>query len=164
MCPVSHSSIAKAVLVLVSLLAGLILAESGLRIAERLSLGDRAMQTEPDALLGHRVAPEAYGHDANGFRNDAVPAHVDIVALGDSQTWGVNAKRSAAWPQSLEKKSGRTVYNMGLGGYGPVQYLALTDKATQLSPKIIVIGLHLGNDLYDAYLLSYQNDAYTFLR
>lgn len=159
-----HRSIAKAVLVLVSLLAGVLSAEFGLRLVERIRLGDRAMEMEPDARLGHRVAPEAYGHDANGFRNDTVPAHADIVALGDSQTWGVNVSRSEAWPQALEKRSGRTVYNMGLGGYGPVQYLVLTDKATQLSPEIIVIGLYLGNDIYDAYSLGYQNDAYAFLR
>lgn len=161
---VPHRSIVKAALVLVSLLVGLLVAEFGLRLAERLSLGDHAMETEPDARLGHRVAPEAYGHDANGFRNDTVPAHADIVALGDSLTWGTNAHRSAAWPQVLEKMSGRTVYNMGLGGYGPVQYLALTDKATQLSPKIIVIGLYFGNDIYDAYSLAYHNDVYASLR
>jgi lysophospholipase L1-like esterase len=161
---VTHRSIVKAGQVLVSLLVGLLVTEFGLRLAERRGLGDRAMQAEPDALLGHRVAAEAYGHDANGFRNDTVPAHTDIVALGDSQTWGVNAIRSTAWPQALERRSRRTVYNMGLGGYGPVQYWVLTDKATQLSPKIIVIGLYFGNDMYDAYSIAYHNDAYASLR
>jgi lysophospholipase L1-like esterase len=161
---VPHHTIAKAALVLVSVLVGLLLAEFGLRLVEKLTRADRAMPLEPDARLGHRVVPKTYGHDADGFRNDTVPAHADIVALGDSQTWGVNVSRSAAWPQALAQRSGRTVYNMGIGGYGPVQYLALIDKAMQLSPKIIVIGLYLGNDIYDAYSLAYQNDAYAFLR
>lgn len=165
MCLVSHRSTAKVALVLVSSLAGLLLAEFGLRLAERFSLGaDRTMQTEPDPQLGHRIAPNAYGHDANGFRNDAVPARAQIVAIGDSQTWGVNVNRQEAWPQALEKVSGRTVYNLSLVGYGPVQYLMLTDKATQLSPEIIIIGLYFGNDIYDAYWLTYLNDAYASLR
>lgn len=158
---VPHGYIAKATLVLVGLSAGLLAAEFGLRLDEKLK---RDIELEPDARLGHRVVSQAYGHDADGFRNDTVPAHADIVALGDSQTWGVNVSRSEAWPQALAKRSGRTVYNMGVGGYGPVQYLTLTDKATQLSPKIIVIGLYFGNDLYDAYLLTYHNDAYASLR
>src|SRR3954462_2215482 len=53
---------------------------------------------------------------------------------------------------------------MGVGGYGPVQYLVLTDQALQLSPKTIVVGLYLGNDLYDAYHLTYRNDAFVDMR
>lgn len=158
---IPHGYIAKAALVLAGLSAGLLLAEFGLRLDEKLK---HDLELEPDARLGHRVVSRAYGHDANGFRNDAVPAHADIVALGDSQTWGVNVARAEAWPQALAKQSGRTVYNMGIGGYGSVQYLTLTDQAAQLSPEIIVIGLYFGNDLYDAYLLAYQNDTYASLR
>jgi lysophospholipase L1-like esterase len=146
----------------------LVLAEEGLRVAERLKARDREALSEKlllkDPKLQHRIAPNAPGHDANGFRNDAVPANVEIVALGDSQTWGINGERSAAWPQVLGKISERTVYNMGIGGYGPLQYWVLTDKALSLSPKVMVIGVYLGNDVYDAYSLAYGSDVYSDLR
>jgi hypothetical protein len=89
---------------------------------------------------------------------------VDIVALGDSQTWGVNAQGVDAWPQQLEKLSRRPAYNMGVGGYGPIQYWMLTDEALSFSPKVIVVGLYFGNDLYDAYALAYTNERYAELR
>ncbi|HYW71762.1 MAG TPA: SGNH/GDSL hydrolase family protein, partial [Pyrinomonadaceae bacterium] len=102
--------------------------------------------------------------DSNGFRNAAVRPQVDVVAIGDSQTWGVNVQSADAWPQQVERLTGRPIYNMSVGGYGPVQYWRLTDKAFGLSPKVIVVGLYFGNDLYDAYALTYANDKYADLR
>jgi lysophospholipase L1-like esterase len=158
----------KLLLSLFGFLVGLVLAEVGLRVVERVKLRDREAFSEKflleDPKLQCRVAPNAPGHDANGFRNDAVLANAEIVALGDSQTWGINGDRSEAWPQMLGKISNRTVYNMGMGSYGPLQYWTLIDKALSLSPKVIVIGLYLGNDLYDAYSLAYGIDVYTDLR
>ncbi len=158
----------KLLLPLFGCLVGLVLAEVGLRVAERVKSRDREAFSEKfllkDPKLQSRIAPNAPGHDANGFRNDAVPANAEIVTLGDSQTWGINGDRSEAWPQMLGKISKRTVYNMGIGGYGPLQYWALTDKALSLSPKVIVIGIYLGNDLYDAYSLCYGSDVYSDLR
>jgi hypothetical protein len=154
--------------VLFGVLAGLCMAEAGLRLVEHVRAREREAFSDKflltDAHLNHRVAPGATGHDANGFRNDSVPAAADIVALGDSQTWGVNAERAEAWPQRLGKLSGRAVYNMAVSGYGPVQYWALTDKALTFSPRVVVVGVYTGNDLYDAYHLAYTCDDYRDLR
>jgi len=149
-----------------ALLFGLLLAEGALRILEKSQLGDRRIEDSlvADPVLGHKLAPFTRGHDSNGFRNDSVPQHADVVTLGDSQTWGVNAERQDAWPQQLAKISGHSVYNMGLGGYGPVQYKFLIPQALRLSPKIIVVGLYLGNDIYDAYHMAYQYEAHRELR
>lgn len=150
---------------LIGLIIGLLAAEVGLRIVEKTRLGDRAAPSMvSDPALGNKILPNSPGHDANGFRNASVPAQADLVALGDSQTWGVNVQTAEAWPQQLGKLSGRSVYNMGVGGYGPIQYWILTDKAIGLSPKVIVVGLYFGNDLYDAYALTYSNDRYAELR
>ncbi len=150
---------------LIGLAVGLLLVEVGLRIIEKVRLGDRAAPaTVNDPRLGTRVAPNMSGHDANGFRNTSVPSQADLVVLGDSQTWGVNVQAADAWPQQLQKLSRRSVYNMGVGGYGPIQYWVLTEKALSFSPKVIVVGLYLGNDLYDAYALTYANDHYVDLR
>lgn len=114
-----------------------------------------------DPLLGQRVPPGAWGHDENGFRNPRVPSHAEIVAIGDSQTWGYNAARSETWPAVLDHLTGQGVYNMALGGYGPVEYEVLAADALQrLSPSVIVIGLYLGNDLYDAYQAVYTRAAF----
>ena len=156
----------KVVLSLAGLLISLALAEGVLRVVEKIQLGDRAIESQliKDPLLGLKLAPYAQKHDANGFRNDTVPPNVDIVALGDSQTWGVNVERQAAWPQQLSKISGRSVYNMGLGGFGPVQYHVLIPAALGLSPKVIVVGFYFGNDIYDAYRMAYQYEAHRALR
>jgi len=147
-------------------LLSLIVAEAGLRILEKTRPDDLAVEEKriDDPQLGNRMAPYALGHDANGFRNESVPQHADIVALGDSQTWGNNVERPNAWPQLLSGLSNLRVYNMGLSGYGPVQYWVLTEQALKLSPKVIVVGLYLGNDLYEAYELVYTNSHYVQLR
>jgi len=137
-------------IVLAGLLVGLFCIEAILRAS--IALG-----TDPMYLAQE-------GPDANGFRNEAIPDRVDIVAIGDSQTWGINARRAQAWPQMLARLSGQSTYNMGLGGNGPVEYWVLTDKALRLSPKVVVIGLYFGNDIWDAYYTVYHHDTYPFLR
>ena len=141
-------------------------AEGVLRLVEKIQLGDRAIENKliNDPVLGLRLAPYAQGHDANGFRNDTVPQKVDIVALGDSQTWGVNVERQDSWPAQLSKISERSVYNMSLGGFGPVQYRVLAPQTLGLSPKVIVVGFYFGNDIYDAYKMAYQYEAHRALR
>jgi lysophospholipase L1-like esterase len=118
-----------------------------------------------DPRLIQRIAPYSGGHDANGFRNDTVPDHADIVTLGDSQTWGYNVERSETWPSMLQKYTSRTVYNMGEIEFGPVQYWVLTgDALSQLSPEIIIVGLYFGNDFYGAYRVVYHYDLYARFR
>ena len=112
----------------------------------------------PDEKLGHRPNPDYPDHDANGFRNAKAPEQVDIVAMGDSQTYGSGVTSEQAWPHSLEEKSSWSVYNMGLGGYGPVHSYLLWDEAKALKPKIIIEALYAGNDLYDAFTLVYSKD------
>jgi lysophospholipase L1-like esterase len=164
--PKRRIRIYKALLSLIGLLVSLLIAEGALRLFERFELGDRAIENQliKDPVLGFRLAPYSQGHDANGFRNDTAFQKVDVVALGDSQTWGVNVQRQDAWPQQLSNLSGYSVYNMALGGFGPVQYKELTAQALRLSPKIIVVGLYLGNDIYDAYHLAYQYESHRDLR
>src|SRR5437868_1341535 len=74
------------------------------------------MDLVSDPILRHRIKEDAIGHDAWGFRNESVPLHADIVAIGDSQTYGWIAGSKYSWPSQLQAITGRTVYNMGLGG------------------------------------------------
>jgi lysophospholipase L1-like esterase len=78
----------------------------------------------------------------------------EIVAIGDSQTYGRGATLEASWPHQLEMKTGQTVYNMAWGGWGPVEYAFIVEEARQLSPKLVVIGLYTA-DIADAFLAVY---------
>jgi len=106
-----------------------------------------------DKFLGHKIAPGAGGHDALGFRNRELPKLVHTVAIGDSMTYGSGAPRDGAWPQQLAALGGDTVYNMGLGGYGPLQYLHLAGGlAKEFKPRQLLVSFYFGNDFVDAYM------------
>jgi hypothetical protein len=117
-----------------------------------------------DPELGHRGNPVWREYDESGFRNAVRPETAAIVAIGDSQTESQSVSRKNAWPQQLEAISGRRTYNMGLAGFGPAHYYALTDEALALSPELILVGLYAGNDFADAYLRVYEGGAAPELR
>ena len=108
--------------------------------------------------LGHRPNPVYPGHDRNGFRNISVPEKAEIVAIGDSQTYGTKVKRYQAWPQQLQKFGKIKVYNMSFGGYGPVHSSILLDEALKFEPKLVIEAFYSGNDLYDSYQLVYAKN------
>ena len=87
----------------------------------------------PDKQLLYRGNPLYVDADAAGYRNATRRAQSDIVALGDSQTYGPE-NRDDAWPFVLGKRLGRSVYNMALPAYGPLQSSAKVDEALQLKP------------------------------
>lgn len=117
------------------------------------------LQASPvdDPALAHRIEPGTTGHDGLGFRNRSVPARAEVVAIGDSMTYGVSAPRDGSWPAQLATELGKPVYNMGLGGYGPLQYLQLArTTARQLKPHVEVVGFYFGNDLMDAHIIAHS--------
>jgi lysophospholipase L1-like esterase len=106
-----------------------------------------------DEFLGHKIEAGATGHDSLGFRNRETPKAAHIVAIGDSMTYGSGAPRDGAWPQQLATLGGDSVYNMGLGGYGPLQYLHLAGGlAKQFKPRQLLVSFYFGNDFVDAYM------------
>jgi len=109
-------------------------------------------------VLGHRIEPNTTGHDALGFRNPAVPERAEVVAIGDSVTYGYAAARDDSWPHQTGVLLRQPVYNMGLGGYGPLEYVYLAEhEAKKLRPSLLLVGFNFGNDLVDAYTSAYQN-------
>lgn len=126
-----------------------------------------------DAVLGLRGNPDYPAHDRLGFNNASVPERADLITLGDSQTYGVvgspdlnhrvEISSDVCWPAYLADLSGRSVYNMGLGGWGPVEYLHVLDEALAMNPQSVVLGLYLGNDLADAFSAVYLRGQYTDL-
>lgn len=117
-----------------------------------------------DKVLGDRPNPKYHEHDKNGFRNITVPQRIDIIAMGDSQTYGTGVERDSAWPQQLQALTGLKVYNMSYGGYGPVHSLVLLNEAMKLSPKIVIEAFYAGNDLYDSFNISYYLNDFDYLK
>jgi hypothetical protein len=163
----SRGGLATAGLCIGSIVLGVGLGEASLRAWERFSARDRLSLENAqvrDPVLVFRIAPNAPGHDGAGFRNRAVPVRTEILAAGDSQTWGINVPPDAAWPQVLGRRMHRSVYQMAHGGYGPMQYLALVEEGARLRPDVVILGLYLGNDLWDAYRVAYTEDSWRRLR
>lgn len=133
---------------------------------------DGRVKNDPLTLTRmRRFVPEnvEYGgpFDALGFRNRAVPIVADVVALGDSQTVGRNATLDWSWPALLAEKlpvKQPLVYNMASGGWGPVQYLYMAEKALAFQPRVLVVAFYTGNDAFDAIKVAYNLDAWKSLR
>jgi hypothetical protein len=154
----------KWVVLILALGTGVLLGEIGSRLilnpADYLST-----KTFPDDILGIRIVSNSAGFDEWGFRNARVPTKVDIVAVGDSHTYGNTAMMNDAWPSVLAQVTGREVYNLGLGGYGPNQYYHLLKaKGRTLHPKEVVCGLYMGDDFENAFLVTYGLEYWSFLR
>ena len=125
-----------------------------------LSRKPRTSQMIQDKNLGFRPSPDYPDHDKNGFRNKYVPHEATIIAMGDSQTYGVGVRRKQAWPYQLEELSRIKTYNMGASGYCPLQSLFLLDEALEMKPKLVIEAFYPGNDLYDAYALAYTDKQF----
>ena len=138
-------------LILVSTLIALVFGE--LIARQIVNPGDFLLATlTNDPILGTRIQPYTSGHDALGFRNPEVPEQANIVAIGDSLTYGVSAPRDGSWPHQVGTLLHQPVYNMALGGYGPLEYLYLAEHdAIKLRPHVLLVGFYFGNDLMDAY-------------
>ena len=119
-----------------------------------------------DPVLGAVPSPSAMsGFDKWGFRNREVPKSADIVAVGDSHTYGNTARMVDSWPYVLGQLTGERVYNMSLGGYGPIQYFYLSKtKALELKPKMIIWGFYMGDDFEGSYTMTYGKEYWAYLR
>lgn len=109
-----------------------------------------------DVRLGVRPNPAHPDHDMKGFRNKNIPVHIDVLALGDSQTYGNAVARFQAWPQRVAQMTGMSTYNMAFGGYSPAHGLLLLDEVIALRPKRVILSVYAGNDLYDCFDVVYR--------
>lgn len=125
--------------------------------------------TEPDQLLSYVRKPNlswqrqtypdqfspvvTYNTDANGFRNPPGVDMAEIAFIGDSFTEAGTIPLEKTFPRLVEQKLGTTIVNLGRGGYGPPQEVAVLWKyAPQYKPKTVVWTLFEGNDIKDAQM------------
>lgn len=109
--------------------------------------------------------PGAGPTDLLGFRNKGVPNSAEMVAIGDSQTYGPSVDFKETWPQQLEARlGGRLVYSMACGGWGPTQYVVMARLAGRFRPKTVIVAYYTGNDPHDAFAEAYNKPRWRSLR
>ncbi len=86
-----------------------------------------------------------------GFRGPSpVPGTVEIVALGDSFTFGVGTQHP--WPEQLGEILDTSVLNLGMGGTDPPKYVnPLLAFGLPRQPEYVIAAYFEGNDLYTCY-------------
>ncbi|MBU1052387.1 MAG: hypothetical protein KKC46_00980 [Proteobacteria bacterium] len=96
---------------------------------------------------GHPDVPFTLTVDNLGFRNKSVPDSSEVVALGDSFTEGSGVSDDQAWPVLYAAKSGHTLYNLGMSGGSPSNYVEICRKwGVEKHPRIVVCMFYEGND------------------
>ena len=100
----------------VILLVSILIFEGGLRILTPFPVHGPKANRIRDAKLNHRMDPDFEGIDESGFRNPTVPTKAEIVALGDSHTYGYNvASDDTGGMDDPEQYSAGL--NLGFGGF-----------------------------------------------
>ena len=109
------------------------------------------LRSYPDAPAGYPEFPVVLTTDANGFRNQQVLDNYDMLAVGDSFVAGSHVSDDQAWVDLLRKKTGKSIYNLGVSGSGPLVYLNnFITLGRKLQPKTVIVMLYEGNDFRDA--------------
>lgn len=75
-----------------------------------------------------------------------------ILLIGDSFTWGLAANPiTSSFADELLLK-GNVVYNMGVVGVDPAQYMAVAEKYIPiLKPDVVIVNFYMGNDILYHY-------------
>jgi len=60
--------------------------------------------------------------NSQGLRDEEVNGRYDLIALGDSFTFGFGVENEEAWPQQLAAISGQRVANLGWAGWNSYVY------------------------------------------
>jgi lysophospholipase L1-like esterase len=104
----------------------------------------------PDENIGFRASQKIPEVDSQGFRNsEGVPK--EIVAIGDSQTFGFNVRSAASWPALLSRVIGKPIYNFGSGGYGLITYHGLLKLFLKPETRLAIVTLYPANDFEEFY-------------
>jgi len=116
----------------------------------------------PDARLGHIPTPNLDGRrlgpqqvrvttDADGVRSNgspSPPASAEILAVGDSFTFGLDVHDEETWPAHLERGLARPVWNAGVFAYGLDQIVLRAEQLLAERPgvRVLVIAV-FGDDI-----------------
>lgn len=153
-------------LVLVSTAASVLV---GITIASYLTVPRIPLLSEGDLLLvfdpeiGARANPSSHARriypavrdrkafafdiytDDRGARVDGPgqhsPEQVDVMAIGDSFTWGYALANEDTWARHLSRELEASVSNFAMAAYGTTQSLQILRRNSDLAPKLVVYGI-----------------------
>jgi hypothetical protein len=133
---------------------------------------DDYLISDPHTLVRATPLVDRYDNagpnDLLGFRNLSIPNTVDVVFIGDSQTYGNNAPFENTIPtysqRALRNISENRVYSMATGGWGALQYYYIAQKALAFRPKVLVICFYSGNDPLESFALAYGDQRWLEFR
>jgi len=108
----------------------------------------------PDPETGYRARPNliavsdspalSYYTNARGARTngpgDAVPAKVDFITIGDSQTVGYGVASDETYTSDLARETNLVGLNFGVSGFGGVGSLLVLRRELDLAPRVVVYG------------------------
>jgi lysophospholipase L1-like esterase len=135
--------------------------------------GQPGLLRDPHTVVrGRPLVPELKiqgPHDVLGFRNEGVPNRVDVVVIGDSQTYGVNTPFARTWPRRLARRLeveglGAGVYSMASAGWSAVQYLEMFERSRAFEPGVVVVAFYTGNDPRESFRTAYSLERWRDLR
>ncbi|HXC51025.1 MAG TPA: hypothetical protein VN634_09100 [Candidatus Limnocylindrales bacterium] len=76
---------------------------------------------------------------------------IDVISVGDSFTWCHALLPAQTWTELLERRTGLSSFDLGLGGLGPYEYLQiLREFGLAKHPRVVIMNVYGGNDLRDA--------------
>lgn len=114
------------------------------------NLGIHSAANVDAVLTGHPDFSFHLQTDASGFRNRHSEGPVDVVAIGDSFTFGYGVDYQDSWTALLEQNTGWTVANLGQAGFGPQGELEILEtEGLRLRPRLVVWQF-FANDFLDA--------------
>ena len=143
---------------------GLLPEEARFRLAWQEQRTSHIGRTRADSVIGFLYLPNGsaevrqgelhfrYATDRDGFRNPEPRLDsAEVVAVGDSWTFGFGVDDSAAWPRLLaDSLRPARVANLGLIGSGPEQYTRVYQRfGAAYHPRVVLYGIFPGNDLDD---------------
>jgi len=129
--------------------------------AERHDGGPPIRYTAPDRTFRLLVDPadrdagavSSVRMDSRGFCNPLPKGEwtsADVVVIGDSFTFCTTVLPEQTATALMGESTGLTVYNLGVLGVGPYEYLEILRRyGIPLKPRFVVMNVYEGNDLRD---------------
>lgn len=158
-----HNTIVLGFSISVALIIGELLIRQFFPLPNGYPTGDLLFQA--DSILGWRFLPNLdtkvnwpfetsveVKTNTWGFR-DSFKQFEDssFIFIGDSYVSALEVEKELRFTELLKRKTNQPIYNLGVNGFGPVQYFLLTKEIlTYCKPKKILYFIYLRNDVYDA--------------
>jgi len=148
-----------AVLVADFLVSRLSNASSQIAQTRYVSTSDGWYELAPNYAGKHQFGPVIFDveTDAHGFRKKpgaATPSAYDVIAIGDSFTYGINGGWEQTFVGMYADDSRRHVLNAGVSSYSPTAYLHQYRKALSLNllsrPHLLLVAVDLSDVMDEA--------------